>query len=93
MGRNLPGLMQAGFANVECRVTVILEREYREGTHGHFTADVIRQWLEALKSVPRREVEAWMSELEELSRAGRYLFSVTGMSVWGADESICDRSS
>ena len=76
MGRNVPGLMrEAGFADVECRVSVILEQEYREGTHGHFTADVIRQWLEASKSVPPREVAAWMSELEELSRAGRYLFS------------------
>ena len=76
MGRNVPGLMrQAGFANVECRVSVILEQEYREGTHGHFTADVIRQWLEASKLVPRSEVDAWTSELEELSRAGRYLFS------------------
>ena len=76
MGRNVPGLMrQAGFANVECRVSVILEQEYRAGTHGHFTADVIRQWLEASKSAPQSEVDAWTSELEELSQAGRYLFS------------------
>ena len=76
MGRNVPGFMrQAGFANVECRVSVILEQEYRAGTHGHFTADVIRQFLEASKLVPRSEVDAWTSELEELSRAGRYLFS------------------
>lgn len=76
MGRNVPGLMrQAGFAQVECRVSVILEQEYREGTHGHFLADVIRQFLEASKSVSQSEVDAWTSELEELSRAGRYLFS------------------
>ena len=76
MGRNVPGVMrQAGFANVECRVSVILEQEYRKGTHGHFLADVIRQFLEASKLVSQSEVDAWISELEELSRTGRYLFS------------------
>ena len=77
MGRNLPGLMKkAGFTSVECRVSVNLEQEYEEGTHGHFLADVIKRWFEASKSIPRSEIEAWMSELEELSESGAYLFSM-----------------
>ncbi len=46
------------------------------GTHGHWQAGVIADWLRTGGEVPNVHIEAWLSDLETQADRGDYVFSV-----------------
>ena len=77
IGRMAPSLMRrAGLRDVEVRVRVIAEHEFKPDTLGFWQAQVIDAWLRAKPVVGAHELDDWRADLQRTADRGDFLFSV-----------------
>jgi SAM-dependent methyltransferase len=76
IGRMAPSLMRrAGLRDIEVRVRVITEHEFKPGALGYWQVQVIDEWLRAKALATTRELDAWRTDLHQAANRGDFLFS------------------
>jgi arsenite methyltransferase len=69
-------LRDAGFRVDHPQVLVLLNPEYRPDTYSVANAKIMADFAVARGGLTREEVNAWLADLEQLGREGRYFFSL-----------------
>jgi SAM-dependent methyltransferase len=69
-------LQDAGFQVERREVLVLFNPEYDPDTYSIANGQIMADFAVAQGRMPREETEAWMRDLQRLSRQGRYFFSL-----------------
>jgi arsenite methyltransferase len=68
-------LKNAGFRLDDAFVYSLLNLSYDDDSYSKGLATIIEKFVGVRGDVPARDLGAWLSEFEQLNKAGRYFFS------------------
>jgi arsenite methyltransferase len=69
-------LRAAGFQVNQPEVLVLLNSEYRPDTYSVANGEIMADFAVARGGLTREEANAWLADLDQLGRDGRYFFSL-----------------